>query len=339
MYPASHYKEIVGHQVQCTLCPHRCKLQPGQYGKCHTRVNKGGNLYSLSYGVLSAISRDPIEKKPLYHFLPGRYILSIGGYGCNFRCDFCQNCGISQADETAFGLYPSRSPEDLVVKAVTEEHNIGLAYTYNEPTMYFEYMRDCASKVREQGLMNVMITNGYMNKEPLEEILTLMDAFNIDLKSFRNEFYRKRSAAELKPVLKTIERVARSDVHLELTFLIIPGQNDTEAEWIEMVNWINLYCGEDSILHVSKYFPRYRLRSSPTPTETMKRFIEIAREKIRYVYAGNNPELPGHTFCPVCSSLLVERHQYSIRVPGLNGEGECMRCGTRINGVFKQRIP
>jgi len=239
-----------------------------------------------------------VEKKPLYHFLPGRPILSIGGFGCNFRCDFCQNCNISQTDESIFGKYPARTPSDLVDKTLGHEQNIGLAYTFNEPTIYFEYMRDCAVKVREHGLMNVMITNGYINREPLEELLPLMDAFNIDLKSFRNEFYRERSGAGLKPVLQTIERVAHSASHLELTFLIIPGQNDTETEWKDMVNWISRQCGDDTILHVSKYFPRYRLRSTPTPTDTMKRFIGIAKEKIRYVYAGNNPEIPGHTYCP-----------------------------------------
>jgi pyruvate formate lyase activating enzyme len=337
MYPASYYKEIVGHQVQCTLCPHRCRLQPGEYGKCHTRVNQGGNLYSLSYGVLSAISRDPVEKKPLYHFFPGRPILSIGSFGCNFRCDFCQNCNISQIDESIFGQYPARSPSDLVDKALKDQNNIGLAYTYNEPTVYFEYMRDCAMKVREQGLMNVMITNGYINREPLEEILPLMDAFNIDLKSFRNEFYRDRSDAALKPVLQTIERVAGSDSHLELTFLIIPGHNDKEVEWNKMVDWISGHCGTDTILHVSKYFPRYHLRSSPTPTETMKRFIGIAKEKIRYVYAGNNPDIASHTYCPVCGKIVVERHQYATRITGLNGEGVCNYCGTKIKGVFKHK--
>ncbi|MFH0755784.1 MAG: AmmeMemoRadiSam system radical SAM enzyme [Bacteroidota bacterium] len=335
MHPASYYKNTVGLQVQCKLCPHACLLLPGQTGKCRTRVNRAGKLYSLSYGVLSAISRDPVEKKPLYHFLPGRSVLSIGSFGCNFRCDFCQNCNISQIEEDVFSRYPVRTPSDMVEKAQLYKDNIGLAYTYNEPATYFEYMLECASRLKEHGLMNVMVTNGYINKEPLEEILPFMDAFNIDLKSFRDEFYHKRSSAELKPVLDTIARVAGSVSHLELTFLIIPGHNDTEPEWRDMIRWIEENCGQDTILHVSKYFPRHKLRSSPTPTGTMKQFILAAKERIQYVYAGNNPEIESHTFCPGCGSLLIEREMYHTRIPGLTGEGHCNHCNFKIKGVFK----
>jgi len=335
VYPASYYREIVGHQVQCTLCPHRCRLQPGQFGKCHTRLNKGGKLYSLSYGVLSAISRDPVEKKPLYHFFPGRPILSLGSFGCNFRCDFCQNCQISQADEHVFGQHPARSPSDMVEKALLNRDNLGLAYTYNEPSVYFEYMRDCAAGIRDKGMLNVMVTNGYICEEPLEEILLLMDAFNIDLKAFRGDFYHERSGARLKPVLQTIDRVARSGSHLELTFLIIPGQNDSEGEWKEMIRWIGDHCGPETVLHVSRYFPRYRLKSTPTPTDTMQRFLDMARDTLHFVYAGNNPDLSSHTWCPDCGTLLIERHAYHTSLKGLSSEGECQVCGKKISGVFK----
>jgi pyruvate formate lyase activating enzyme len=338
MVEASYYKNTVGHQVQCTLCPHGCLLQPGQAGNCHTRVNRGGKLYSLSYGILSSISQDPVEKKPLYHFYPGKSILSIGSFGCNFRCDFCQNCNISQVEEHIFSQYPARAPSDLVDKALGHEENIGLAYTYNEPTVYFEYMAECAALIKVHGLRNVMVTNGYINREPLEKLLPYMDAFNIDLKSFRNEFYRHRSSAALKPVLDTITRVAASGRHMELTFLIIPGQNDGNAEWKEMISWIEHNCGPDTILHVSKYFPRYRLRSTPTPTETMKRFIEAAREKIRYVYPGNNPELSNDTVCPGCGSLLVERNMYHIRIHALEADGRCSKCQFLIKGVFNTKV-
>ena len=329
----------MGRQVQCTLCPHACKLLPGQSGKCNTRINKGGKLYTLSYGVLSAIAKDPIEKKPLYHFLPGNSILSIGSFGCNFKCDFCQNCNISQPQEEIYSQYPARAPTDMVDRALHHKDNIGLAYTYNEPTIYFEYMLECAIKLREHNLMNVMVTNGYINREPLEEILPVMDAFNIDLKSFQNEFYRQRASSELKPVLDTIARVAESDKHMELTFLIIPGYNDTEAEWNRMIKWIEINCGADTILHVSKYFPRYKLRGSPTPTKTMQRFIETARERIKYVYPGNNPEIGNDTLCPQCGTLLIERDLYNTRIHGLTSEGLCGHCSYQIKGVFKPLTP
>ena len=334
MYPALHYRTVVSRQIQCMLCPHRCTLLPGQSGKCGTRINRGGKLYTESYGIISAISTDPVEKKPLYHFLPGRSILSIGSFGCNFNCDFCQNCSISQAGRDVFSQHPVRDPGDIVDKALLHRDNIGLAYTYNEPTVYFEYMIECAGLIKEHQLMNVMVTNGYINKEPLLELLPFMDAFNIDLKSFRDEFYRQRSEATLRPVLDTIARVAGSDRHLELTFLIIPGYNDKVQEWNDMLRWIEENCGTDTILHVSKYFPRHKLNSPPTPTETMKRFIDTARERIRYVYPGNNPQLNNNTYCPGCGSLLIERDFYRTSITGMEPGGICARCQFKIQGVF-----
>lgn len=334
MYPAFYYKNTVGRQVQCTLCPHLCALLPGEVGKCQTRTNKGGRLYTINYGLLSAVSTDPIEKKPLYHFFPGSSILSIGSLGCNLNCDFCQNCHISQPDPERFSQYPYREPADIVQKALFHKDSIGLAYTYNEPTVFFEYMMECASQLREQGLKNVMVSNGFINQKPLGALLKYIDAFNIDLKSFRNDFYRQRASATLRPILDTISTVASSGTHLELTFLIIPGYNDSLSEWKEIVSWISEHCGGDSILHVSKYFPRHKLNSSPTPTETMERFINLARERIKYVYPGNNPQLDNHTHCPACGSLLIEREVYSTKIVGLTPEGKCRQCRKAIKGVF-----
>jgi pyruvate formate lyase activating enzyme len=308
---------------------------PGESGRCHTRINRGGNLYSLSYGVLSAISSDPVEKKPLYHFFPGKPVLSVGSFGCNFRCDFCQNCDISQTGTEIFSQYPTRSPDDLVDTALSQKGNIGLAYTYNEPSINFEYILECAAGIRKVGLKNVMVTNGYVNKEPLGELLGYVDAFNIDLKSFRNEFYQDRSEATLAPVLDTISRVARSGAHLELTFLLIPGQNDSEEEWKDMIHWIRMHCGPDAILHVSKYFPRFKLRSTPTPTESLRRFISMAREQIHYVYPGNTQEISDDTCCPGCGTLLLERDFYTTRNHALDPDGRCRSCGERIYGQFK----
>lgn len=298
------------------------------------RYNRGGELRSENYGVLSSISTDPVEKKPLYHFHPGRSILSIGSFGCNLSCDFCQNCEISQIDPHILSHHPAREPDDIVNKARLHRDNIGLAYTYNEPTIYFEYMLRCASLAREQNLDNVMVTNGFINREPLEALLPYMDAFNVDLKAFTEAFYRRRSSARLGPVLDTIRTIRSSDSHLEITFLIIPGQNDNPGEWREMIDWIEDNCGNESVLHVSRYFPRFKLNEPPTPIETIRRFLDLARKKINYVYPGNAPSLDNNTYCPSCGSLLIERHMYRTVVGGMSGTGNCSQCGYGIYGRF-----
>ncbi len=335
MHPASYYRNTLSRQVQCELCPHMCRLMPGENGRCNTRTNRGGRLYSMGYGAISGVSIDPVEKKPLYHFMPGSSILSIGSFGCNLSCDFCQNCEISQVDPEVFAQHPQRAPADMVQKAVLHRDSIGLAYTYNEPTVYYEYMMECAMQIHEQGLVNVMVSNGFIKQEPLKALLKYIDAFNIDLKSFRNDFYKQRSAATLRPVLDAISTVASSDKHLELTFLIIPDYNDTPAEWKEMITWIETNCGADTILHVSKYFPRYKLKSSPTPARTMESFMDAARERIHYVYPGNNPQLDTRTYCPSCGTLLIEREVYKTRITGLTAQGTCSKCKMQIKGVFK----
>ena len=336
MHPASYYRKLEEGSVQCLLCPHLCTLGKGQYGKCNTRMNREGELITESYGILSAISTDPVEKKPLYHFFPGKSILSIGSFGCNLSCDFCQNCEISQIDHHVFSNRPVRDPEDIVHKALLHHNNIGLAYTYNEPTVYYEYMIRCAALIKEQKQCNIMVTNGYINSEPLGELLPYMDAFNVDLKSFREEFYVSRSAAKLKPVLDTIGTIAKSDRHLELTFLIIPGFNDSEIEWNDMITWINDNCGPDIVLHVSRYFPHYKLNNPPTPLKTIQRFLDLAKDRIRYVYPGNTPQLESHTFCPGCQALLIERNLYHATTTGIGPDGRCTQCNCRIYGVFNK---
>lgn len=334
MHLASHYKTTLNQSVQCLLCPHKCTLIPGQYGKCNTRVNRDGRLISENYGVLSSISTDPVEKKPLYHFYPGRSVLSIGSFGCNLACDFCQNCEISQINPHILSHRPSRDPEDMVNKALLHRDNIGLAYTYNEPTIYFEYMLKCAVLIKEHQRSNIMVTNGYINEDPLREILPYMDAFNVDLKSFRNRFYSERSGATVQPVLNAIDRIAKSGSHLELTFLIIPGYNDTEDEWKELIQWITDHCGSDTILHVSRYFPKFKLNAPPTPLKTIEHFLEMARPEIRYVYPGNTPQLNNHTFCPGCGNLLIERDLYRSTLLGISKDGFCFQCKLKIHGVF-----
>jgi pyruvate formate lyase activating enzyme len=333
MLEASYYKKLEKGMVQCQLCPHSCTLENGEYGKCKTRVNQDGTLFTLSYGILSSISSDPVEKKPLYHFQPGRSILSLGSFGCNLSCDYCQNCEITQINESVFSKHPTRSPEDMVNKARLHRNNIGLAYTYNEPVVYYEYMIRCAELLQEHKLSNVMVTNGYINQAPLKDLIPLMDAFNVDLKSFRNLFYLKRSGASLHPVLNTIETIAKSGKHLELTFLIIPEFNDTEVEWMEMIHWITDHCPKHTVLHVSRYYPYYKVFKPPTPLTTIQKFLDMAREKLDYVFPGNTPQLESHSHCPSCSNLLVERFLYDATVCGLTEEGNCNQCNTKIQGI------
>ncbi len=334
MQRAVHFRNRENQVVQCLLCPHHCNLKPGEYGKCHTRMNQDGQLVLLNYGVISSYSTDPIEKKPLYHFYPGHSILSIGSFGCNLTCDFCQNCEISQVDHTVFSRHPSRTPEDIVHRAVTHRSNIGLAYTYNEPTVYYEYMLACAALIKEKERCNVMVTNGYINREPLQELLPYMDAFNVDLKSFTNKFYKLLTGATLAPVLRTIQQIAKSDKHLELTFLIIPGYNDKRREWQEMIQWIVDHCGNDTILHVSRYYPHYKFNIPMTPLSTIREFLDLARKSIHYVYPGNTPQLENHTYCPSCGALLIHRFLYTTSVQQLGSDGRCKQCNYSITGNF-----
>jgi len=333
---ASYYKSLDHQIVQCELCPHHCTLENGQYGKCRTRINEHGVLYTQSYGILSSISSDPIEKKPLYHFYPGSSILSIGSFGCNLSCDYCQNCEITQINERIFSQHPSREPEDMVHKARMHRNNIGLAYTYNEPTVYYEYMIKCAEQLKEHHLCNVMVTNGFINQAPLEGLLPHMDAFNVDLKSFRNLFYLKRSGASLDPVLHTIETIGKSDKHLEITFLIIPDFNDSDSEWEEMINWITDHCEKHTVLHVSRYYPYYKVFKPPTPLSAIQRFLDMAREKLDYVYPGNTPQLESHTYCPSCGNLLIERFLYDVTISGLKADSTCTRCNLKFHGILKK---
>lgn len=253
-------------------------------------------------------------------------------------CDFCQNCEITQIDQKVFSRHPSRDPEDIVNKAILRPGNLGLAYTYNEPTVYFEYMIRCAAMIKEHNLFNVMVTNGYINPSPLGDLFPYMDAFNVDLKSFRNIFYKRRSGASLHPVLETIRTIAKSDSHLELTFLIIPEHNDNETEWKEMINWISDHCGRGTVLHVSRYYPYFKMNKPPTPLSTIEQFMNLARTQIDYVYPGNTPQLDNHTYCPSCGNLLIERFLYEATVKGIGPKGNCTSCNNEIVGVFKNEV-
>lgn len=327
MQEARWYVKQDDSKVWCRLCPQNCHLKPGQLGVCRARKNEGGALYSLNYGQISSFGIDPIEKKPLYHFYPGSQILSVGTFGCNFHCGFCQNWQIAQGDPSTREV----SPEELVANAVLareRSNSIGIAFTYSEPLVWYEYVYDTARLAKEQGLKNVLVTNGSIQKEPLLELLPLIDAMNIDVKGFTEDYYQETCRGRLAPVKQTVE-LAHSRCHVEVTTLLVPTLNDSDGEIASLVDWLAGLNPEIPI-HFSRYFPQYKLDLPPTPLETLCRAREIARHKLKYVYIGNAPELGAdNTTCPVCGALLIERTGYQTRLQGLD-HGCCSRCGARI---------
>jgi len=280
---ALYYKKLNNDFVQCLLCPKLCKIKEGKSGFCGVRENIGNKLFSNIYSRVSSQGMDPIEKKPLYHFYPGSLILSLGTIGCNFACPFCQNWQISQEHNVPT---QNMSPSEAVEKAL-ERSSVGIAYTYSEPMIWYEYVMDTAKLAKEKGLKNVLVTNGYINEKPLKELLPFIDAMNIDLKAFDEKFYKEICKGDLGTVLKTI-KIASTSCHIEITNLVIPGFNDTTKHFENLVNWIKENIGADIPLHFSRYFPHYKMKtSSATPIETLEQAYEIAKRKLRYVYLGN----------------------------------------------------
>ncbi len=282
MKEALYYEKLEKLMVHCRLCPVECVIAPGKHGACGVRVNKGGTLYSEIYGRITSAALDPIEKKPLYHYHPGEYIFSIGTKGCNLHCSFCQNWQISQDLEAPTDGITSKE----AVARAKESGSFGIAYTYNEPFIWYEFVLETAKLAKESGLENVLVTNGYVNMEPLEEMLPYINAMNIDLKAFNEDFYRKICAGKLANVREVIKRAA-GDCHVELTTLIISGLNDSEKEMREEAEWIRDNVGAETPLHLSRYFPCYKMKVEATPLKTMERAREIAMSSLKYVYLGN----------------------------------------------------
>lgn len=334
--PARYVTPLDAGAVMCTLCPNRCRLSPGDRSVCRSRVNIDGTLYSLAYGNACSANIDPIEKKPLYHFLPASRAFSIAAAGCNFRCLNCQNWEISQArpeDVRHTEMFPGQ-----VVEAAKTSGCRSLAYTYSEPTTFFEYMIDTARVARDKGLKNLWISNGFINPQPLRALCTVLDAANVNLKSIRDDIYRKLNGGRLQPVLDTFIALDREGVHFEMTHLVVPGYGDREETIRRMCGWILKHLGPDHPLHLLRFFPRYRLsRLSPTPVDTLVRFRDLAMaEGLHYVYLGNVPGEEGsHTFCHGCRRLLVERQGYHVVVHGIV-DGRCRFCGTPIPGVWAE---
>lgn len=290
MVEASFYITNEDLDVTCELCPHKCHIRPDKIGICRVRKNLDGKLYSLNYGLVSAAALDPIEKKPLYNFYPGSTIFSIGSVGCNLRCSFCQNWQIATACEEAVSQSDKNITPQAIVDAAIKlipNGNIGIAYTYNEPTVWFEFMRDIATLAKEQDLKNVMVSNGYINEKPLSVLLELIDAFNIDLKGYSNNFYKKLTGSTLDPVLRTLEQIVHHGNHLEIAYLVIPGENDDPDKFREIVTWIKEKLGDTVSLHIDRYFPAYKLKTPPTSIESLQQLSHIAKEKLSHVYLGN----------------------------------------------------
>lgn len=328
---AKHWTKLEDNKVRCELCPYRCVLKEGQMGVCRVRKNIGGKLYTLNYGSVSSIAVDPIEKKPLFHFKPKSEVLSLSTVGCNMRCKHCQNWEISQAG-MEFPYLREMSPDEVMKIARNYE---GIAWTYNEPTIWHEFTLDVSKMAKKEGLYTVYVTNGYINEEPLREIGQYLDAMNIDVKAFRDEFYRKIAGARLQPVIDTVERAYRMGIHIELTYLIIPDLNDDSKEIRKFAEWVYELSPEIPV-HFSRFFPMYKLTDKPpTPLKTMHNAYKIAKEVgLEYIYLGNTwePEYES-TYCPNCGNLLIERVYYNTELKGLTKDGKCNRCGKKINIV------
>jgi pyruvate formate lyase activating enzyme len=328
------YRKLSQERVECDLCAHRCVISEGRTGVCQVRENQAGTLYSLVYGQMIAQHVDPIEKKPLYHFYPGSTAYSVATPGCNFRCHWCQNADISQMPrDDGFIMGKSITPEQVVAHA-GQAGSRSIAYTYTEPTIFFEYSYDIARQAREAGLANVYVTNGYMTREMLEAIHPYLDAANVDIKAFRDETYRKYVGARLGPILDSLKLMKQLGVWVEVTTLIIPGINDDPAELGDLAHFVAQELEPDTPWHVSRFFPAYRLRDvPPTPLSTLQRAQEIGQAAgLRYIYAGNQPG-ESNTTCHACGQLLIRRSGYHIVENRVTEEATCPACGALLAGV------
>jgi pyruvate formate lyase activating enzyme len=320
-----------GPSVHCFLCAHHCRIAPGERGRCGVRENREGVLYTLVYGRPVSVAVDPIEKKPLFHFLPGSKSLSLATVGCNFACAFCQNAQISQMPRDIGRISGRVLSPGQVVETALESGCLSISYTYTEPTIFYEYARDCARLAAAAGLKNVFVTNGYMTAETLHDIDGHLHAANVDLKSFSDEFYRTMVDARLKPVLDSIRRMWGMGVWLEVTTLLIPGLNDDDGELRSLARFL-VSISPDVPWHVSRFYPSYRLLDvAPTPVASIEKALRIGREEgLRYVYGGN---VPGHptesTTCPECGEIVIEREGLRLRKNNL-ADGRCPRCGREI---------
>lgn len=337
MQIARFFDKLSDDKVQCHLCAHECTIDAGKRGVCAVRENRGGTLYSLVYGRVISENVDPIEKKPLFHFLPGSRVYSIATVGCNLQCQHCQNYDISQ--------YPKRHDNQIIgerrtpaqiIEQVLATQSVTIAYTYTEPTIFLEFALDIAELARAKGLHNVFVSNGFMTEASAKAAAAVLDAANIDLKSFSDRFYTKVCKARLQPVLDTIQRMKAAGVWVEVTTLLIPGLNDSDAELRDIAQF--LYAtGPEIPWHVTAFYPTYKLTDRPpTPVQSLRRAREIGlTEGLRYVYTGNIPGDAGeNTYCPACNQLMIERRGFNI-VQNRVQAGLCSECGGAVDGVWQ----
>jgi pyruvate formate lyase activating enzyme len=330
------YEPAGGEDVQCRLCGHECRIGPGQTGICRVRKNEAGRLVSMNYGALMALNIDPIEKKPLFHFLPGTQSLSVAAAGCNFQCAFCQNWQISQAPRSGPAeLGQPATPEELVT-AAERRGCASISYTYTEPTIFFELAYDTGRLAREKGIRNCFVSNGYMTPLAVRRAADFLDAINVDLKAFRDETYRKVMKARLQPVLDCLQAVVEAGIWLEVTTLVVPGMNDSEQELRDIAEFIAGRLGPDVPWHVSRFHADYEMPDGQsTPLETLHRAVEIGKEAgLRFIYSGNVPgDDHESTRCPSCGRRVI--HRTGFRVAGVDlADGACPDCGQGIAGVW-----
>lgn len=310
-----------GDKVKCLLCPHNCVIAEDRFGLCSVRTNKDGVLKTINYGEITSMSIDPVEKKPLYHFRPGKNILSIGSFGCNFSCDFCQNYSIAQYKANSKYI----SPKELTEVCSDLDGNTGIAFTYNEPSIWYEYIYETSKKLKETDPHAdvVLVTNGYIETEPLLELLPYIDAMNIDLKSFEQDYYKKICGGQLKPVLTTIKN-AVGKCHVEITTLLVNGLNDSKEEVEQIASYLS-NLDKNIPLHLSRYFPNYKMDDPPTKLEVMLESRDIARKHLNYVYLGNMSNVDTSTYCPKCAKLLIERNGFFTN--NYMDSNVCPECG------------
>jgi pyruvate formate lyase activating enzyme len=329
------WEPLENKQVRCSLCGHRCLIVEGAYGACRVRENLAGELRTHNYSSLAAVHVDPIEKKPLFHFLPGSTSLSIAAVGCNFQCSFCQNWQISQAPRDGHKLGGQDVTPELVVQAAQRHHCQSISYTYTEPTVFFEYAMDVAALARQHRVRNVFVSNGYMTAEAVAMIAPVLDAANVDLKAFRDETYKRVMRGTLEPVLACLRELVRRGVWVEVTTLVVPGMNDSAAELRDIAGFIAGELGTAVPWHVSRFHGDYQMTSAPpTPVETLREAYDIGKTAgLEFVYCGNIPGEAENTTCPGCGDKLIERRGFAVQAMRVV-QGRCPKCARGIAGVW-----
>jgi pyruvate formate lyase activating enzyme len=333
---AQLWKKADGQDVQCELCGHQCKIAAGQYGLCRVRQNVAGALQTLNYGSLVALNVDPIEKKPLFHVLPGSTSLSIAAAGCNFQCEFCQNWQISQQPRDGKGILGQATSPEQVVSAAGNYDCASISYTYTEPTVFFEFARDCSRLAHEQGIKNCFVSNGFLTEKAVGELTGLLDAINVDLKAFRDKTYREIMKAPLAPVLTCLKSLVQAGIWVEVTTLVVPEMNDSREELADIAGFIAGQLGPDVPWHVSRFRGEYQMRDhGATPRETLEMAATLGKKAgLKHVYCGNlHGQVDENTYCPSCKELLIDRTGFHVRQNRLR-DGACPSCGQAIAGLW-----